>query len=409
MAMSLQAQNIDQVYLNNGSVYEGYISEQVPGDYIAVKAEMAEICLDTSKVSKVTPVRMYLSELSESAQTWLKANRPETDPVEMVDVLSGDTLYENAVLLEKGSRLKFIYFPDAECKLPWREIYKTTKTEKGLNASTGIVDVITLKNGKYIKGYIVEQILGDELKVRTFDNLLSSVKYSDILCINSEQIGKNKSLWSQIMFLDRVELRNGEIVEGFIASRLMGKHMSIAVKDNAMERYVPLKDVAKYYKIYNMYYEDPANQAAYGEEEEEAPVAHRTMEERIYSISVGSTTFTPTEIEQIDDLYYLSLGTSTKCEGDRVKITIPLEDFVAPLKIVKLEQLSGDELGSYSKVDSPWGFIWNEDLLEFCDYFISALDSYNLELTLEKADAGVYIILPFIKDGICAAFEIVKE
>lgn len=408
-AACLHAQNIEQVYLKDGSEYEGFISAQVPGDHIEVSAEKAVIYLDSEKAVDLIIARKPVVDLPEAVYDWAKENRPDSELLEVASFAFGKHVYKDVVLLETGSRIKFISLTPDRYHLAWNEIYKTTKTRMGEEAISGIKDILTLKNGRYIKGYVVEQIIGSELRVRTNAGTVSSVKFSDILSINSEQIDESRSLWSQVMFLDRLELKNGEQVEGFIISRLMGRHLTIAMRDGDIykEREIPLADISVYCKVLNDSYEENIAPASLEEQTEDDKEEIDQMEEVISRITVDDILLAPSTVEHTGLMSVLPYGVNHAVHGDMVRVRVPVKDISSALKIVPLKKkrvaaapdknYGGDRLWT---CEDGYGSV-----LSAC-YYISSIDNDYVELTVYGLKPGAYMILPFIGDGRCAAFEI---
>ena len=408
LAIGLSAQNVDQVYITNGSVYEGYISEQVPGEYISVQAVKSTIVVESAQVSKIKYTPTEVGLLSEAMRKWVDENKPSNTVVDVASLDVSGHRYSEAIMLESGSGIKFITFESAEYKVAWKDIVKTTKNE------AGIIDVVTLHNGKYIKGRIVEQVLGSEMKIKTEDEAIHVVKNNEILCINSEQLDKNRSLWSQLHFLDLVELKNGECYEGFIASRLFGKYVAIATRDSGVEKYVQLSDIAKYVKKLNPDYEEvcekPVEEETKEETKEEAKPEPKTMDEIIGDITINDNPVKPSESEHIGQLYVLPKGTENIFYGNQVRVRIPIEETSTSLRIVRLKKrrIMVTTHRTYDGINRFWSFIEEYNMLPTRNYYISAINKEYVEVTVYGLKPGYYMILPFVGSDKCAAFEIKK-
>lgn len=407
LAIGLSAQNVDQVYITNGSVYEGYISEQVPGEYISVQAVKSTIVVESAQVSKIKYTPTEVGLLSEAMRKWVEENKPSNTVVDVASLDVSGHRYSEAIMLESGSGIKFITFENAEYKVAWKDIVKTTKNE------AGIIDVVTLHNGKYIKGRIVEQVLGSEMKIKTEDEAIHVVKNSEILCINSEQLDKNRSLWSQLHFLDLVELKNGESYEGFIASRLFGKYVAIATRDNGVEKYVQLSDIAKYVKKMNPDYEEVCEKTVEEEVKEETKPEpeQKTMDEIIGNITINDKPVIPSPSEHIGQLYVLPNGTENVFYGKSVRVKIPIEETSTSLRIVRLKKrrIMVTTHLVYDGVNSFWSFIEEYNELPTRNYYISSINKEHVEVTVYGLKPGYYMILPFVGSDKCAAFEVKKK
>lgn len=266
----LVAQNIDQVYVKDGSVYEGYISEQIPGKSLTVTTEKATLVVESSDVVSIDYTSRRVGELPERLREWALENRDWTDRVDVATVsLRNDRELHDVIVLEQGARLKLLSMADDRFTLPWSELLRTTKTPNSDDAESGIRDIITMKAGTRYEGQIIEQMLPEaEIKIRSLDGVVYTASMKQVQSLGSERIDFNIPLWKQTPLLDRVELKNGETVEGFILSRRVGTDITMAVRQTGAEKTIPLSEIAVYRKEVNASY-DPSAESEY--EPEPAP------------------------------------------------------------------------------------------------------------------------------------------
>lgn len=248
---SLNAQNVERIYAKDGSIYDGYISTQVPGVSVTVTSVSATLAIDPTNIIELRYHTKEVSELSRDMQEWVKLNRPQDTYIEVATVRVGNTKYNEALILDKGVRYKILVFERSKVELKWGQIVKTRKNSNYQGSVSPITDIVTLKNGKSFRGHITEQVIGVELKIKHGYDQIETVHLSEILNISSEVAGNSRTMWSKLPLLDKVELKDGTTLTGFISSRMAGKSVVFNVVNTNTERVIPLTEVAAYHKVEN--------------------------------------------------------------------------------------------------------------------------------------------------------------
>ncbi len=250
---TLSAQNIDQVYTKDGSIYEGFISVQDPGKYVTVKTEVATVFVEEAAISELLLKSVSCEELPVEMQSWMLDNYPELAEVEIASMKIDGRKHRNVIVLEKGAsaRWKLLFFESDVYELPWNTLLKTTKTRYAIRQSAGIRDIVVLKDGNRFEGQVLEQIIGKELRIRTLDNRVHNVNFGNIQSISSEKIDPNSSILMQAPLWDCVVLYNGTSITGFITERVMGQHLKILSREDQREHTVSLRSVKLYRKMPN--------------------------------------------------------------------------------------------------------------------------------------------------------------
>ena len=321
-----EAQRTDRVVTKDGASYEGYICEQVPGEYIYVKTDNSITRIDWDKVEKT----------------------------------------------ERLARL----------------------------GQKGLLDIVLLKNGKYLKGHIVEQIIGVQMKFVLVDGTEQTIPSEDVFTIASEPSDMERSLWNQIEFLDRIYLKNGKIIEGFITSRLMGKSVIIVEKGNDEEKTVPLTDITKYVKNVNPDYiveEEP--------EEPEAIVPEITFADKVNAIRLNGMVMTPVRVsKEAGGEFVIKESLQELIRPSVVQIRIMRDStFNLDPSLIKLDQQQ-----IYLKDKTKYPFYSQERKYKTYPVFsVVSTDEY-LELTYKNLPVGYYMIMPYFEGEECAAFKIGK-
>ena len=256
LCFTLTAQNIERVYTKNGDIYEGFIAEQIPGEYITFFSEKATITIPSNDVKNLRNDYRPFSSLSESAKTWFRANQ-DTVSVLLTSFELGDKMVDNVVITHKNDKeTKYISFASQTYKIQWESISKTSKSVD-FNVPYGTRDIVTLITGERLIGGIVEQVIGESLIVKTEDGKERIVLAEDVLSVRTEIVDKKVDIWKQVQMLDRIFVDGEEPIEGFIASRVigvMGQRLNVIRYGTNIERTIPLSDIKKYQKFWNKDY-----------------------------------------------------------------------------------------------------------------------------------------------------------
>lgn len=450
---SLSAQNIDRIFAKDGSVYEGYISTQVPGKSIVVTAQSATLVVDAAVITNLKYQVKDVSALPNNMVAWLSKNRSGDATVKVASLKVNGVQYNDVLVLEQGSRYKIMVFASSKFELKWGDIVKTAKIQKDASV---IVDVVTLKNGKRFKGSITEQIIGVELKIKHDKNSVETVRLSDVLSIHSE-VANNSDLWAKLPLLDKVELKNGSVLIGFISSRMMGSSIMFLTKESAVERSIPLAEIAKYHKLSNISSveakkpaetsaaptetsatptetttptstpeqkkTDKKQKASRWEQEEEAAKAAAKDEaakaaakdeaadiQATSGIKINERLATLNLVQTVDGVHFLVHDVVDLVGvGRNVRINLPTSLRSENMKIVKLAMYTVP--GPESKKLPGW----TDDDAESKVVPAYSIDSensvdgrWNIEIKAENLTPGVYALLPLVGSSRCISFRVRK-
>lgn len=255
LSSGLFAQNLEQVYTSDGSVYEGYICEQVPGKSISVFAEKADIVLATKEIKNIRKDYIQFSALPSAAQDIFRAKGDSTY-ISVISFEYKDICYDNVYLTSKNDvSTRIMSFLPKTYKLGWDNITKTVRT--GSESSVyGIKDIVTLNTGEQYSGAIAQQIIGKNTTIKEDDGTVRIVGNADILSIRYKTVSDEVSLWEQARLLDRIEIDGGRVVEGFISARVFGKKLYIKALGSDFEEVYNLVEIKKYQKFLNRKYKE---------------------------------------------------------------------------------------------------------------------------------------------------------
>lgn len=246
------AQDIEVVYSRDGSEYRGYISEQVPGKWICVYSDSASLVLQMSKVENLRVEYRRYSSLPVKAQKYFR-EYDDTTYIKLCSFEYEGVYYDN--LYKRSSDANSLYvlsFNPQTYKILWKDLVRDVKYEYA-DVPYGIRDILLLRTGERYVGQIIEQNIGKNIVFKTVDGDVHRVSDTDILSIRSEKIG-DEDLFSQIELLDRLILKDGTSVIGFIESRVMGGKIALVTDGSGAIRNIDISDISIYQKLLNKDY-----------------------------------------------------------------------------------------------------------------------------------------------------------
>lgn len=243
------AQNYEQVHLKDGSIYEGYISKQAPGSTITVQSVRTTIVIPDSEIVSIT----YSNPDSYKFSGELKA---EDDFNVATIVRKNGAVYQSVLVRESGINYRVTSLEQKSQILSWDSIYKITKTPYAKGETKGILDVLLISStGERLVGQILEQNLPKGLVVfQDTTGIISTFRNKSIQTMRFEAKDHSASLWDQTPLCDRVLLKDGRSLDGFINAKQLGKSVSVLSKESNSVETVPLSNVSTYEKYINPSY-----------------------------------------------------------------------------------------------------------------------------------------------------------
>ena len=387
VCLSAFAQTVDRVFAKDGSVYEGYISEQIPGESISVYAEKAEFSFDNSRMSNYTEnIRSY-SNFTRKAQSWLRESGRDTVYVQTVSFDYDGVCYEDALLEhEDEDSTTILSLNSRTYRIPWDNILRTEKIRQD-EGPYGFKDVILLISGERIEGTISRQIPGGELTFVDDSGEERTFSIDDIMSIRSESTAKDHSVWDQAILLDCIETDDGLTDEGFIESRILGRKIILRSKSDDSVKEYDLGKIVKFRKILNTSYA----------EEYDAP-ANETMPFIKINGDVVSAQNT-VKSEQV--LYVVDSGMTEVAVGTEVIVEImdvECDNRVSlfPMKMRKYKvrdhsDYFGYEYPSYNEADVPLSYIPGRKSMDGMLTFKFTIDSKGFYFLALTAGRGLAI------------------
>lgn len=278
----LQAQNIESVELHDGSVLEGYISEQYPGKSITFSASQATIILSSKVVSSVLEHRINYSSLPAEWRLWVDVHAKEKTDMLLSDIFlidereyvnaETDSVVENrqkvlpdylqvspryVKVLEKGVMIKYVDLTPQTYQLKWSDVRYVRRFHRSSLALSGLNEVIRLKeNGSEYTGEIVEQVLGKQIRLLKKDGVIEVINSNQIASTRKEKMNARQDIFEQTPLLDQVYIHSGDCVTGiiveqnFISSKGKTGFLTLLSR-NGESRIIPYSDVEKYGRSLN--------------------------------------------------------------------------------------------------------------------------------------------------------------
>ena len=278
----LQAQNIESVELNDGSILEGYISEQYPGKSITFSACQATIIIPGDAVSSVVEHRMNYVSLPEEWKQWADVYAKNEKEMLLSDIfliderdnikVETDTVVGNkskvlpdylrvspcnVKVLEKGAMIKYLDLTPRTYQLKWSEVRYLRRPHRSRLALNGLNEVISLKdNESEYTGEIVEQMLGKQIRVLKKDGVIEVINSNQIASTRKEKLNPNQDIFEQAPLLDHVYTHSGNMITGiimeqnFVSSKEKAGYL-IVLNRNGESRIVSYPDIEKYGRSLN--------------------------------------------------------------------------------------------------------------------------------------------------------------
>ena len=383
------AQNIEQIYMKNGSVIEGYIAEQKPGKHISFQTTKATIVVNSDSLQNQVMERIPFEALSAEWQEWAEQNNKYIENggqklLELATLEFRNVVYPKVYLLEKGSLIKFIDLAPNKYTFKWNDMYRTVKKKRPANLFSGLKEVLVLSDGSKVEGQVVEQYPGKDLKIETDKGEILSFKSSDVKQIRTEKINGKLDLWVQIPLLDKIKVK-GEIPElvGFISSRTLGKELVFEL-ENGDKRTIPQNQIISYAKIPNERYV-----AAYDKILKEGEILLDGEPAYIVRLkTVGE---------------YLVLGnivSAQKHVGDTVVFQANLSDADIPITLVKAHVERVTILDERRKREIPHPVITYQDLVQSQLPIVRETTPLgNIKVTFKVEEVGDYVLYIQGQDG----------
>lgn len=242
----------ERVETVGGSAYDGVICEQVPGECIVVDAVSAVVRMGVDSLRRRIDRVYGYDELPAEWKSVMKAAGDTLSDVAVSSLIFPASEFHNVVVTdESDSSVTFHTVEPRRWHLPWMDIHKTVKHLLSKNGGM-LKDVLTLKDGHRIEGYVSEQVRGKTMSVLLDDGSTVTVPLADV-AVSETSVLPGTGI-TMFPYIDKVVRKSDAApVYGAIVRRDMGK--SVTVLDAGGEQIeIPLADIAKYIKEPNPAY-----------------------------------------------------------------------------------------------------------------------------------------------------------
>lgn len=347
------AQNVEQIHMKSGSVVEGYIAEQKPGKFITINTQKAVIVANSDSVVSQKTETVPFESLSEEWKTWAQANKKIIESngqkqLELSQLVFKNSEYNNVYLLEKGAMLKFLDLTPNSYTFKWGDMHRTVKNQRPNNAVSGLKEILVLNDNTQVKGQIIEQLPGENLKIISDEGEVLTFKFDQVVQIRTQQINEKLGLWKQIHLLDKIQLKGHDTpLVGFISSRTLGKEFVMDFEDGT-QRTIPQNQVTSYAKMPNPKY---------------VALTDKELKEGEILLNGKVAYFVPLEVQGQN----LLLGETVSVQlavGETACLEAKLTDPNTPITLVKAHLENVVRQNGKKKEEYPWPVITYQDLVQ---------------------------------------------
>lgn len=281
---------LERLVLKDGSVLEGHIVAQVPGQSITFESEVTTFVFSGSGVvdfSGSTECEVDDSNWKE----WADSHKEQVESkggkrfirlsgvrinraINSVDHSKSevkDDAFKNLLLdyaregnvkvLERGIVNKYV---DIDHKLNISVLYQNIsaieRVERPKDVISGVVDIIELDDGNQIRGQILSQKLGESITM--LDDKTSEkqvILSSSVKCQKKEKLNEKQDFFQQIEYLDEVQSKavthRGIIKAQYLSKNAAENYILLETRNN-VER-IANSDIQKITKIFNEDYVTP--------------------------------------------------------------------------------------------------------------------------------------------------------
>lgn len=231
--ISLFSQN-QTITLKDGTVFEGYISEQdyTTGQGKISYSRMTKTFLSEDIQGKRTEKKEFRN-LSKEWQDWaMENNKVETHEktrfVSLTNMtVKGQSSRDYYILINGAKYLTAFTISEGTEPCKMSEIASIRKPERDNTLLTDVDDIVQTDNATYT-GIILEQIPGVSFTIwNKSDHSVHRVDYADVRSVGKSRFNQDYSIWDQTPYLERVSLKNGTTGTGLVIENSFGDDMNI--------------------------------------------------------------------------------------------------------------------------------------------------------------------------------------
>lgn len=214
----------DQITMKDGSIYEGYVSQQCLGRDSSVITFSR--CIKTFPVSDISggmdAVMYEVSELSPQMLEWAESNnkletygKKKFLPVTRMNI-NGFPANEFYILEHGTKYIKCFCIADGVAFVKSSEIHCIQKQMRNSTLLTDVDDIVKTED-KTFSGVILEQYPGKQMKIwNKKDNHIHVMNYNELKSVGKDRFNPDYPIWSQAKYLEKITTTKGESKFGLI-------------------------------------------------------------------------------------------------------------------------------------------------------------------------------------------------
>lgn len=248
-----------KLVLKNGTVLEGYIQSQRPGEKITFNADRSEVLLPGKEVRIITPKEVAYKEVSEEWRAWADDNDAwigtgDNRKLKLYDLITRKHDIKNVRVLERGARVRYIDMNNSMHTLSWDTIQVLCSDKRNKTMLSGINRIYQLTTGAEFEGQYVEEVPGQTICLYDANGITQVLETDKVAKYTLKKVNPNQSLLEQSDLLDVVVTKNSTMT-GVIIERNYGSENNLLIQDQSGNNHIISSDeVVEYRKKPNEAY-----------------------------------------------------------------------------------------------------------------------------------------------------------
>ena len=297
---------------------------------------------------------------------------------------------------QSGEEFSFVSFDETDIVIEWDNIKVSAKHSPFSDPSREIYDKIILEDAVLLEGhYLGKNLRNGIVKFRETNGNVTTIRQAKIKGISHEITDPERDIWSLIPYLDRITLKNGSTLEGFIVSQLFGTSVSVQLRDSESTQIAYVKDIESYEKYPNPAYLPPSEPNDAIVEEDASPWSVFIMNDSTYTLQKVNIQDGYYTIEENDE----SVGATVKV-GKYATFKINVETRTSNIKVARIK-MEGEtsRKGAWFKRKNKLPALphfTDEDWVTDCDMNFQSNDGHSVLVDMVFRKCGTYAI--FIED-----------
>ena len=248
-----------KLVLKNGTILEGYIQNQRPGEKIVFMSERSEMLLPGKEVRSINDKEVAYKDLPEAWKKWGDENNAwigagDDKKLKLSDIIAQKRDVRNVRVLEKGARVRYISMNVEAYTLTWDTIQTLCADRRDKTLLSGIDRTYQLSSGLEYAGQYIEEEPGKTISVLGEDGVIQVLESDKVAKYTILKVNPNQTLFEQSDLIDIVRTKNGS-VDGIIIERNYGSNNYLLIQDqNGNTKSIRFDEVVEYRKEPNKAY-----------------------------------------------------------------------------------------------------------------------------------------------------------